>query len=269
MDNLPLYFSPPYPVNFYDFLKRMDNHELAFVDFLRKREHSLRHAKGEADSAASRLLSAWMKEGLIDDQVRHTKGAWIRFSLRDLIWIKIIERLRDFGMSLSQIKITKESLFTKKYWEYGDVIFDYSILLAVSKLPIILAVMDSGEAHLFSRPQIQYHEQITGLDDFLRIDLNKIVRFVFNEPDLKPIYKTAVELSTDELMVIHNLRSGGYKSIEVIMTDGRIERLKMSENIDVDKRMDQLLKDAKYQEIKILQKDGNIVSIKREIQKKI
>jgi DNA-binding transcriptional MerR regulator len=64
-----------------------------------------------------RWITHWDKQGLIDNRREGTE--WRRFSFVEYIWLRIIARLRDFNMPLSNIKQVKKFLF--KSWNTEEI----------------------------------------------------------------------------------------------------------------------------------------------------
>lgn len=58
---------------------------------------------------SSKLISDWTNAGLISEA--EEKGKWREFSLVEAIWLKFIEELRFFGVSLERIKELRKFLF--------------------------------------------------------------------------------------------------------------------------------------------------------------
>jgi len=66
---------------------------------------------------SARTYLHWKTEGLIPDSHSNENSnekqrEWVRLNLFDFVWIKIIQVMRDFGVSIKTIKETKEFLFT-------------------------------------------------------------------------------------------------------------------------------------------------------------
>ncbi len=67
---------------------------------------------------SSKLISDWAKAGLINDDFN--KGKWREFSLVEAIWVKFIEQLRYFGMTINDIKVLKKGLFPNNIAEIKE-----------------------------------------------------------------------------------------------------------------------------------------------------
>jgi len=60
---------------------------------------------------SSRVFNHWVKEGIVDIPASNTRVVHT-FNLVELIWLKLIKRLRDFGYPIEKIKILKDFLIT-------------------------------------------------------------------------------------------------------------------------------------------------------------
>ena len=60
------------------------------------------------ENISSRVLNHWCEMGLITDD-RVDKKSWKKFSASELLWIRIIIKLRNFGLDLKRIKQVKAS----------------------------------------------------------------------------------------------------------------------------------------------------------------
>ncbi|MDA3883285.1 MAG: hypothetical protein PF481_08355 [Bacteroidales bacterium] len=66
---------------------------------------------------SARVYNSWKKSGVFQNTAigRGEDQAWVRLNIYDYVWIKIIKVLRDFGVSLENIRIVKETLFKSIY----------------------------------------------------------------------------------------------------------------------------------------------------------
>lgn len=63
---------------------------------------------------STRTIHHWKKEGLLfEEQVKTEKNLMMKFSLSEYFWIKVIQKCRDFGLSINQIKKIKEDIVDK------------------------------------------------------------------------------------------------------------------------------------------------------------
>lgn len=62
----------------------------------------------------TRTIHHWKNEGLLFQEHKKTeKNLMMRFSLSEYFWIKLVQKCRDFGLSINQIKKVKEDIIDK------------------------------------------------------------------------------------------------------------------------------------------------------------
>ncbi len=83
----------------------------------------------------------------------------------------------------------------------------------------------------------------------------------FEKPDLITINKSEKEILKD-------IRSGKFEKINVQFKNKKPELLISSERKDI-KRIEEILRENKFQKIELIQKDGKVVSIVSQITKKL
>jgi len=267
-----LHVIPPYVQSMYAFLRKNDRRIRSgesFTKSLQERKYPMGKVSAEEYISVSRLIHTWIEDGLIDDAVRDSKGAWKRFSLQDLLWIRIIIKLRWFGFPIDKIERVKQYLFTNINFQYGDYLFPYCVWLVLQKVPLDLIVFPNGEAHILCKPQLELDQD--KIHDYISISINQTVKEVLNVPNLETDYGNLVDLSNRELSVLFLIRSGDYKTVQITLADGKIERYSATQQVETSKRIGELLnsKENPFEAINIQKADGKVVSIKRTIFKKV
>lgn len=175
-------------LDWYDehFISNFLNEKLDIKEYLNRPRFRLKD-----ELISSRVVNHWQELGLITDNRPEGKG-WRKFSISEMVWINIIIKLRKFGIDLNRIKAVKDylSLFSsdKNQSKYPELDFYILYVLSTSK-PVSLIVFDSGEALLGSQIEIDIAKQYGGIkDDFISIDLNKLVNIGLNKLDNKTDY---------------------------------------------------------------------------------
>lgn len=92
-----------------------------------------------------RVISHWGDNNILPDGVSKTKG-WHKFSFIELIWLRTVIHLRNFGFSLSRIaKIKKQVMvFYPKYDVYPEVEFHTSSALYGDDNPCFTVLADGN-----------------------------------------------------------------------------------------------------------------------------
>ena len=158
----------------------LDSHLMAIIDYktsqnkFKAKLNAPRH-RPSSKQIPARVLSHWVKNRLIDDERPEGRG-WHLFSDSDLLWIKIMSKLRAFGMSLEAIKKAKHSV---EYWRNDSSkrpLLDFHIAYVMAeKKPAKLIVFDDGQAEFATDFQLEMSQHAGMLtDDFITIDLARL-----------------------------------------------------------------------------------------------
>lgn len=207
-----------------------------------------------------RVINHWCEIGLIDDSREKNAKGWRHFSGIDLLWIKVIEELRAYGLSLETIGKVKKFLFPI---ENGKKIEFY--FLSLAKPGHLLVVEKNGDIHLWKKKD---GKKLWSERSYVAINLFRIQEEFMQSHFSKFHINEAQEsgLNAEEYEFLEILRSGKYSSISVKMQDGKIERFEMEE--DVNERIIDLLRQSDFQDITIKKQNGKIVSMKRTLKQK-
>jgi len=252
-----------------------DAFDFRFAEFaLNKKATKLMHKKTitlkQISDTTYRIINHWSSLGLINDN-REDNQKWRRFSLVDVMWLYILKELRLFGMPNKKLLLTKNCLFDlkgKNSWHYP--LFEFYICLAyVYKQPVDILVFKDGLCDLASQYELEMTKRIFRLkENFILINLNKILQEIFKNKDLEPNYHILVPLSSNELTVIDLLQENNYKSLEIIKQDGKIQRINVTEKVNNQRFID-MIKEHDYQKIIVHTEKGKSISIERTIKTKL
>lgn len=214
-----------------------------------------------------RLINHWSGLGLIADD-RRNAGEWRKLSMIDIVWIHVVVALRGFGLPLDKLRMTQQTLFAGSSKDSQCPFFEFAIALALMKNEQFLIVFPDGKATVMDGNRIEWNRLTFHIDDYICIDLNRIVSRIFKDKDFTPIYQASTKLNDDELDVLLHMRSGNYESVSVKMKDGKVELIEATQSVESQKKFIELVKEAKYQKIEVQTADGKIVSIKRTVKQK-
>jgi DNA-binding transcriptional MerR regulator len=128
------------------------------------------------EQISARVLNHWIKSGLIEDERPEGKG-WHKFSHSDLIWIKLMTKLRSFGVSIGDLKNVKRHLEMGSKSESKRPLLEFYIAYThFEKKPAYVLVFTEGEALIGSQYEIDSAMQYGSIkDDFISIDINRLL----------------------------------------------------------------------------------------------
>lgn len=166
------------------------------------------------EKISSRVLNHWYEmEIIIDD--RKNKQSWKKFSVSELVWIRIVIKLRNFGLDLKRIKQVKEQIHFHSNKESISKcpLLDFYILVAISStIPIKFIVFESGQAEIVRQHDTDMANQLKFLsEDFISIDLNKLLDKMFAKKTIRANYfnhsKTNIEKEIFNSLYLEEVKS--------------------------------------------------------------
>jgi DNA-binding transcriptional MerR regulator len=203
------------------------------------------------DEVTSRILTHWQSEGLISDDRLEGKG-WRKYSISEQIWIKCIIKLRGFGMDLKKIKRVKEylELYYSEKSPSKYPLLDFYIVTTASEEPVKLIVFQTGEAILALQSHIDIALQFKMIeDDFISIDLNRIVNEGFKNKNIKTDYINYSK-SNIEKEVTKNIFKKGIRTIKLTIDNGNEYHLDQEFIFDSKRELEGLFNKLEFAEKK-------------------
>lgn len=201
-----------------------------------------------------RVINNWKHEEILPDSCLDNENQeWAKFNLIELLWIKIVNDLRSFGLSLEKIKKTKEHIlkWNQKHKAYLD--FEYKIFISViTDLDLFLMVDSNGDASIKSLDFIIFTKNFL---NGLRMDFPKMI--LISVKDLIRDYAFLVEpprdilsVSKAEIELLKKMRIEKAKKISVETKNGEIFEIQtsdiFSDNPNIPDIIKKLQKDETY-----------------------
>ena len=156
-----------------------------------KEKLNLQNYKVDDERLSSRVLNHWYKSEIIEDNRPNGKG-WKKFSISELVWVQIVFKLRSIGLDLNRIKVVKHHIdkFNSIDTTSSCLLLDFYILVAMhSKIPLKLLVFESGQAEIVRQVDIDIANEFEVItEDFIMIDLNKLLDKLFTKKKIKADY---------------------------------------------------------------------------------
>ena len=154
------------------------------------------------EKLSSRVLNHWYQSGIITDDRIDNKG-WKKFSFSEIVWIRIVIKLRKFGLDLQRIKKVKEQIdyYNTKDSKSKCPLLDFYMLVAItSTIPIKFIVFESGQAEIVKQSDIDIANQLNLInEDFISIDINKLLDKALTKKKVKADYFNSIKTSDNPL----------------------------------------------------------------------
>ena len=176
-----------------------------------------------------RIINHWENAGLLDDN-RESENGWRKYSPSEIIWIKIIYQLREFGFSIDKIKEVKKYVIGTQ--KQGDLprLHDLLIGLLFNDYNISLIVYPDGISDLVTLEK--YEEEFSGskFKNHIRINLFEIVCDLFSNIEFEDkINPSQDELNDEEIKLLFQLRTGNFESITINLEGKKIKQIHKTE----------------------------------------
>lgn len=200
------------------------------------------------------------------NKTRKNKKGWRKFSLKELVYISILEELKKYGLQHSQLK-ELSNLFLKRDYSY---LINLAIGCVLGQIEITIQINSDGKTDIFDPNYYvllntnQPHIQLC-LNDFVNSVFEKVGRKTFPiEWSIKKSYEwKEVVPKEEELLKI--LRDKNYTTVTVKKKNGEIsvvyaQKAKPETEQLSESELIKLLKAKDFQDISIVKRDGKIVS---------
>jgi len=210
-----------------------------------------------------RVLNHWRTEGIIPEKVN------TRLSVVELVWIRIVQELRRFGLSLEAIKKVHAEIHDKKndelpYPKIVELIDQLwngkNSLLAVDKEGRIKFIPENAVTKFVGSPAYQNSILLSfknivddGLDAMDKMSIDRV-------------YESDGLLTEEELLVLQLLREKKCNKIIVTKRNGIVDLIEGEDVLKGNTPLHEILKGQQYSKIEFIQNNNNIVCINRTIQ---
>ena len=176
------------------------------------------------EKLSSRVLNHWYQSGIITDDRIDNKG-WKKFSFSEIVWIRIVIKLRKFGLDLQRIKKVKEQIdyYNTKDSKSKCPLLDFYMLVAItSTIPIKFIVFESGQAEIVKQSDIDIANQLNLInEDFISIDINKLLDKALTKKKVKADYFNSIKTSDNPLFtqIEESLSKNNIQSVTIKTND--------------------------------------------------
>lgn len=211
-----------------------------------------------------RILHHWDDTGLIECARDAGKG-WRRFSLFEEVWLRVIYSLREFGFPLDRIVLTKQAFFAPYSDELKCSLMEYYLGIARwCDEPVSLLVFTDGFAAPLNYSELQIATKLFGLTDHIHLNINELLRQT-GIPYTAPKFPFVNQVTPEEMKFLFFVRLKEFSSITIHFKNGEISKFEGDRECDLSERIGDLIRSQDYQNIEIIRRDGNVVSIKQSI----
>jgi DNA-binding transcriptional MerR regulator len=243
----------------YFFDEKLNN----FRKILTSKKHRI-----DSESFTYRIINHWEKHDLIEAE-REGGTGWRKISLLDGVWLRILNELRGFGLSIETIKALKKNLkylLENEAWE----LFEFYVAHAmVPKDAVYLLAFKDGTCELVTQGEYGSALNMGTLENHLKISINEILSKMFPKKDLVPKDLQLISLNDKERKILSILRFENFDSIKITRKNGEMNLVEISKTENISEKFQELVKKGDYQKIEFIVDDNKVRTIKRSEKRKL
>jgi len=166
-----------------------------------------------------RMIGHWDVNNLLPVSLRENSG-WRKFTFVEMVWLRIIKHLREFGLSLDKIAFVKECVMqvNEKTGTYDT--FEYYIFESWrGTLDPYLIVAHTGYAEIATLSEMKSVANMIGQHDVILISLDTIIAELgFQTNEKQDIFN----LTNEQRELLSEVQSSGDKEIKIKVNKGKM-----------------------------------------------
>ena len=223
-----------------------------------------------------RTINYWDEQGLLLSK-RESNDSWRKFSILDIVWIRILQRLKDYGVEGEKILRLKKTLFSiqDKKGRYAE--FAFWIYAACHKNDVFLIVLPDGRGTMATRADLELSQLVKPFkESYITIDIPYIVRPILRrQPTEKGEKKTELNRKLDdkEIELLNTLSNVNVESVTAHLKKGKIDRIEWRSIEQNPERLFELLRkkidESPNQTITLKRQDGKVLFIEQKRSQKL
>ena len=170
-----------------------------------------------------RVINHWHATGILPEGVSDEGNGWRKFTFIELVWLKAVTKLRDFGFSLEKIAMVRNQIMQWEKETENYPLFEFYVAEAwTTRLDPYIVCLPDGNAELLTSAEIERAKIIIGSKDMLLISLKSLLK----EQKMTVVGATTLfDLSPEELELLKAIRLDENKEVKAKIKNGNIYEL--------------------------------------------
>lgn len=228
-----------------------------------------RYSVTETD-ISSRVVSHWEEKKLLPEGISGS-GGWRKFTPTEAAWLKVVNRLRSFGLSLEKIVQVKDSVMRWDETTGTYPMFEFHFVsAALTGYDPYIVVFSDGSALLANSIQIEEMKTSDNSSDMLLISLKSVAREI-GMPAART--KQLHPLSDGEPELLAEVRTADDREVNVKVKKGKIKELETKTRLPDTSTLrsieEALEKQGAFADMSIRYTDGKKRSVELKTRKRI
>lgn len=224
---------------------------------------SQRTCQIDVNSVSYRTLHHWDSVGLIECGRESSKAGWRKFNLVETLWLHVIIKFRDMGISLEKIGKAKSLFFEKipgldlKYAEY------YVVGALYFKTPSFFVTPPDGPSEFLSYEEMIGAMEVGLLDNAILIHLNPLLNKIFKKIEVESDFAFKRSVTDEQNTICDLLDKEDFDSLKISKTNGKISDVEFEKGFSRQTPYHEIVRDETDAIISTRISDGIVASRKR------
>ena len=227
----------------------------------------------KASKVSRRAISHWYEMGLIDDTDKE-EGKRRYLNYVEFFWVAIMVECRKLGYSITNLQKVRANLFKGIPSDFYDrkkqiPMLEEAILHMIrNKQSLYLELTSDGVSSIINENAYHYDARAGFHTSFVMIRLNRVFKSKIKNIHFRTEFINYSYLTEGEQTIIKALGNEETQSITITKKNNEVELIELEQNIIIEKRIIDILKEQDYQTVEIKQHNGKISKIKRTVKHK-
>lgn len=217
-----------------------------------------------------RVVNHWGKNNLIPEGAKTALKEWREFSFVEMVWLRAVKHLRDFGFSLKRIDIAKKCIIHWNTKTNCYPYFEFCIAQTLGGSDIYIMILADGTAKLIYIEEVEMGKMLGNYSHMLLISLRSILLELGRDISKND---TMLGLFDGEVSVLSEIRKEGNKEVKASIKNRKVKEIevlkKYPENPSMEEINKQLIENTSFAEVLTKYENGIKQSSEVKIKKRI
>lgn len=232
-----------------------------------KRFHS-RHLEIEKSDVSYRVLTHWDSLDLIECE-RDSSQGWRRFNLIETLWLSVIKKSRELGLSLEQLAKAKSSFFQKISSDSSIDFADYYLIGAIfMKFPTFFIIFPDGHGEFLFYEEVDLNLSMGAIESHISIFLNPLLNRILRKK-IEWSFPLQQAASVKQATIIDLMNSEEFNYLNILKKKNEITDVKIIKDFPGTATDRELQEGYDNVSIENHYENGGVKTKKRTIHKKL
>ena len=227
-----------------------------------------RHLEIEKSDVSYRVLTHWDSLDLIECE-RDSSQGWRRFNLIETLWLSVIKKSRELGVSLEQMAKVKSSFFQKISSDSSIDFADYYLIGAIfMKFPAFFIIFPEGHGEFLFYEEVDLNLSMGTVESHTSIFLSPLLNQILRKK-IEWSFPLQQTVSPKQAQVIDLMNIEDFDYLHILKKKNELTDVKIIKNFSGATKEQELQEAYENVSIENHYENGGVKTRKRTIHKKL